>query len=90
VVLEAAAAGMPLIATKVGGIPEITANTSCDLIPPDDPAALGRRLRHFLEDPDRFVAEAEELRARVAQRFTIERMADSITRFYRRLLRTSR
>ena len=42
-VLEAAAAGMPLIATNVGGIPEIFAGEAERLVPPGDAAALAAR-----------------------------------------------
>ena len=44
IVLEAAAAGVPLIATRVGGIPEIFGPDSADLVPPGDPAALARAI----------------------------------------------
>ena len=42
VVLEAAAGGVPLIATRVGGIPEIYGSQSAALVPPEDAAALTR------------------------------------------------
>jgi glycosyltransferase involved in cell wall biosynthesis len=47
VVLEAAAAGRPVIATRVGGIPEIFSDLAADLVPPGDPAAraLTTRIR---------------------------------------------
>ena len=37
-----AAAGVPLVTTKVGGIPEIFGPDSAELVPPGDPAALAR------------------------------------------------
>ena len=40
IVLEAAAAGLPIIATNVGGIPEIFGPDADELVPPGDPAAL--------------------------------------------------
>ena len=50
IVLEAAAAGLPLIATGVGGIPEIYGPDAGDLVPPGDPAALARAIGAALRD----------------------------------------
>ena len=44
VVLEAAAAGVPIIATNVGGIPEIFGPDAGELVPPGDPTALARAI----------------------------------------------
>jgi glycosyltransferase involved in cell wall biosynthesis len=49
VVLEALACGRPVVATHVGGIPEITSDASGRLVPPRDPAALGRALATVLD-----------------------------------------
>ena len=53
VVLEAAAAGLPLIATNVGGIPEIVADTDTALIEPGNAAGLASALRATLDDAGR-------------------------------------
>ena len=53
IVLEAAAAGMPLIATNVGGIPEIVNGTDTPLMPPGDVEVLERAMQGFLADPQR-------------------------------------
>ena len=52
VVLEAAASGMPLITTKVGGIPEIYGPLSDTLVPPDDAGALARAIAQAIDQPD--------------------------------------
>jgi len=83
VVLEAAAAQMPLIATNVGGIPEIMAGTDVPLIPPDNAEALAAQLRAFLVNPQPFLARARVLQAHVAQRFTVDAMTRAIVSFYR-------
>src|ERR1051325_9818354 len=49
VVLEAAAAGKPLIATRVGGIPEIYGPLADRLVPPDDAPALARAIAAGLD-----------------------------------------
>ena len=51
VVLEAAAAGLPVIATKVGGIAEIFGPTAGSLLPPGDAEALARAMSRVLDDP---------------------------------------
>ena len=68
VVLDATAAGMPLIATNVGGIPEIVADTDTVLI---EPAMLTRpRLerRSAMRRPQRDVPSASETRSRAISR----------------------
>lgn len=82
VVLEAAAAGLPLIATDVGGIPEIVADTGMRLVPPGDSAALAAAMRDVLADPTGAAATAAKLRARVADVFHVGRMADAVLDFY--------
>ncbi len=82
VVLEAAAARMPIIATHVGGIPEITAGTDVQLIPSDDIGALATQMMAFLNDPAVFAARAAELQSTVSERFTVSGMTRYITHFY--------
>lgn len=86
IVLEAAAAGMPLLASDVGGIPEIVNGSGRDLLPPGDSRALARAMASFLADPEAHGACAEALRARVAEHFTIERMASGVAALYERAL----
>jgi glycosyltransferase involved in cell wall biosynthesis len=82
VVLEAAAAQMPLIATHVGGIPEITAGVPMPLIPPGDMPALAEQMRAFVAHPGPFLQRAAALQSLVAQRFTVTGMAEQIVGFY--------
>jgi len=49
VVLEALACGRPVVATRVGGIPEIMSDDSGQLVPPRDPAELARALASVLD-----------------------------------------
>jgi glycosyltransferase involved in cell wall biosynthesis len=89
IVLEAAAAQMPLIATNVGGIPDIVAGTNMPLVPPGDVDALGAQLRAFLVNPEPFLARACVLQKHVAAHFTVEAMTREIVDFYRELLATN-
>jgi glycosyltransferase involved in cell wall biosynthesis len=82
IVLEAAAAQMPMIATNVGGIPEIVAGVDMPLIPPGDVPALAGQLRAFLAGPKPFLERAAALQKIVADRFTVDNMTHEIVDFY--------
>lgn len=82
VVLEAAAAQVPLIATSVGGIPEIVNGSDTPLIAPADVDALADAMRAFLNAPEDAKQRAERLKALVAERFTVARAADEVLAFY--------
>jgi glycosyltransferase involved in cell wall biosynthesis len=82
IVLEAAAAAMPLLATNVGGIPEIVNGTDTPLMPPGDVDVLARAMQGFLSAPEEAKARASRLRAAVADRFTVERAGSEVLAFY--------
>jgi len=82
IVLEAAAAGVPLLATSVGGIPEIVSGTDTPLLPPADIDALTDAMTRFLDAPEDAKARAERLRTAVADRFTVDRAAEAVLAFY--------
>lgn len=86
VVLETAAAGKPLIATRVGGIAEIFGPQSADLVPPDDATALAQALRRTLDAPDGADGTAKSLRERVAASFSLQSMTDGVLAAYREAL----
>jgi glycosyltransferase involved in cell wall biosynthesis len=82
VVLEAAAAGMPLIATNVGGISEIVAGTETGLIESDNVAALASAINEALADPEVAANNARHLRETIRGRFSVAAMAESVLDFY--------
>lgn len=90
IVLEAAAAQLPMIATNVGGIPEITAGTQVKLIPAGEVQALVQQMFEFLEEPQKYVERARDLQEIVARRFTVGGMARAVTDLYEMLLRQPR
>jgi glycosyltransferase involved in cell wall biosynthesis len=66
-VLEAQAAGVPVVATPVGGIRETVVDGETGyLVPVDDPHALAARISHVLEHPDEAKTIAAEARRRAA------------------------
>lgn len=83
VVLEAAAAGLPLIATAVGGIPEILGPQASRLVPPGDAAMLARAIAAALDDPAAERAAARALQARVRAHFSVDTMTDQVIAAYR-------
>jgi glycosyltransferase involved in cell wall biosynthesis len=81
IVLEAAAASVPVVATNVGGIPEIFGPDAGDLIAPRDVAALAGALDRACAE-DATAERTERLRERIASSFTVERMADGVLEAY--------
>jgi glycosyltransferase involved in cell wall biosynthesis len=83
IVLEAAGARVPMIATNVGGIPEIYGPYRDRLGLPDDPADLQARIEATLAmaEPER-LARAADLAAYVAERFSIQTMVNSVMAGY--------
>jgi glycosyltransferase involved in cell wall biosynthesis len=83
IVLEAAAAGMPMLATNVGGIPEIYGPQSALLLPPGDAAALATAIKAALADPAGGRTAAVKLQERVRAQFSAEAMGAAVLAAYR-------
>ena len=85
-VLEAMAAGLPVVATRVGGIPETVVDGRTGiLVPPDDPAALANALARMAGDRGLRVEMGREGLSRAAA-FSADRTAEGTERVYRELL----
>lgn len=82
VVLEAIAARIPLIATRVGGIPEIFAARADRLVPAGDADALADAIGAVLLDEAAARADALRFGEDLGSLFTVEAMAGAITDFY--------
>ena len=84
VVLEAAAARVPMISTNVGGIPEIFGPFSDRLFACDNPAQLRAGIDAALAKTSEALAEeASDLAMRVAERFSLDSMVDAVIAAYR-------
>lgn len=69
--LQAAAAGVPLVASRIGGIPEVVEDGLTGLlVPPGDPAALAAAIETTLSDPAAAAARARAARKRCEERFS--------------------
>jgi glycosyltransferase involved in cell wall biosynthesis len=82
VVLEAAAAGKPVIATRVGGIAEIFDAAAGRLVAADDAPALAAAIAQALDRANETAAAAAALRTRVAQEFSIDVMVNGVLAAY--------
>ena len=80
IVLEAAAAAVPMVATRVGGIAEIFGPDAGALIPPSDPAALAAALGRMRNEDAADLTR--RLRERIARSFTVEAMTDGVIAAY--------
>jgi glycosyltransferase involved in cell wall biosynthesis len=73
-ILEAMAASLPIIATNVGGIPELVHNGENGLlVAPSDSAALAHAIRHLADNPELSQRMGIKGRQLIEERFTLER-----------------
>ncbi len=85
-VLESLAYGRPVIASAVGGVPEILGRGGGILVPPGDPEALADAIGRLLADPALVADLGAEGRALVRDLFGVDRMVADSLRLYHRLL----
>jgi L-malate glycosyltransferase len=89
-VLEYLAAGLPAVATAVGGVPEIIENEVHGLlIPPENPAALAAAILRLLEDPELRANLGKAGQERVRTRFNFPGVLESLRQVYEAPRRSS-
>ncbi|MEQ1507838.1 MAG: glycosyltransferase, partial [Myxococcota bacterium] len=82
--LEAMAAGLPVVSTAVSGIPELVDDTVGWLVPPDDPHALLGALRAACGDRSARVARGQAARRRIlTEGWTVDRQVDGLLAAFR-------
>jgi glycosyltransferase involved in cell wall biosynthesis len=86
VILEAAAAGLPIVATDVGGIPEILGPDDQTLVPPDDAGALARGIALTLLSPEAQHAMSQRLKSHLRKSFSLDAMTEAVIHGYREAL----
>lgn len=79
--MEALALGLPIVATAVGGVPEIVNDSNGVLVPPRDPMALADAIAALAEDPDRRNGLAHGAEAS-AERFDVRRTVTRLEQLY--------
>jgi glycosyltransferase involved in cell wall biosynthesis len=83
VVVEGMASARPVVATRVGGIPEYLADGRTGLlVPPHSPPELAQAFLRLLDSPDEAKAMGEAGRARVREKFTVQRWVSDTLRIY--------
>ncbi|MCU0515187.1 MAG: glycosyltransferase family 4 protein [Anaerolineae bacterium] len=85
VVLEAMAAGLPIVASRASGVVEVVDDTTAWLPPVGDVAAWVAALHALLAQPDQAAARAAAARHRAVTRFSLAAMAERYQALYRQL-----
>lgn len=83
VVIEAGAAGIPMIAARVGGIPEIFGADSPALFAASNAEAMAEAIAAALDDPQATAQRASSLRERISAYFSQQAMVDGVLAGYR-------
>ncbi len=87
VLLEALALARPVVATRVGGIPEIVEDGSSGLlVPPRDPERLAAAILYLLRNPGTAAKLGQQGRERVEREFNVQTMARQTAQVYREVL----
>jgi glycosyltransferase involved in cell wall biosynthesis len=82
-ILEAMAAELPVVASRVGGTPEVVVDGECGyLVEPRDPRALAGAVSNLREHPELGLAFGSAARARVEKHFSIDRMVQQYANVY--------
>jgi glycosyltransferase involved in cell wall biosynthesis len=88
--LEALAAGIPVIASRIGGLPEIVEDgVNGLLVPPGDPDALAQAMASLWHDPSRRAAMGCAARRTAAERFSLEKQTARLVDLYGELRRAA-
>jgi glycosyltransferase involved in cell wall biosynthesis len=90
VVLEAIAAGMPIVTTNVGGIPEIFGTQAGELVPAGDADALAGAIKSLVTAPDGGRMAALRRRDLIAEKFSVPVMERAVTATYTDILARKR
>ena len=89
--IEAAAAGLPVIAARVGGIPEVVVDEETGLlVPSEDAAALAAAMVRLAANPALRARLGSNGRSRFLRQFSLETMADGVEAVYRQALAGAR
>jgi glycosyltransferase involved in cell wall biosynthesis len=84
---EAMAAGVPVVATAVGGVPHVLSSREALLVPPEDPRALAQGIRSALSAPQDSAERAERASKRLESDFTADQWLQRHELVYREVAR---
>lgn len=83
VLFEAMDASVPIVATTVGGVPDVITDADALLVPPDDPSAIAGALRAIQEDRGAARERSFHARGRLISAFSDSAWADAVDAVYR-------
>jgi glycosyltransferase involved in cell wall biosynthesis len=84
--IEAAAAGLPAVATNVGGVAEVVIPETGTVVPAGDPDALATAIGKMAADPERRRAAGQAARTRALSKYSAQRLIADVDALYRELL----
>ena len=91
VLVEAGSCGVPVVATRVGGVVEVVGDGKDGLlVPPQDPVALSEAILRILKDPGLGETLSRNFRAKIEKEFSLETMVEKTLRVYQEALESQR
>lgn len=90
-ILEAMACGLPVVATKVGGNPELVIDGETGLlVPPSDPNAMADALKNYVLNPELMIRHGKAGRRRVEENFSILKMVKAYISIYEKSIKNGK
>lgn len=90
ILFEAMSAGVPVVTTRVGGVPDVVTDREAILVPSEQPEALANGIRRVLEDLTEARSRAQRAECRLREEFTEEGWLDAYEDLYRTVVANSR
>lgn len=90
ILFEAMDAEVPVVTTRVGGVPDVVTDQEAILVPSEDPEALARAIRRVLDNPTEAGRRAQRAARKLRQEFTPEDWLDAYEDVYRTVLASSK
>jgi glycosyltransferase involved in cell wall biosynthesis len=86
VLFEAMEAGVPIVATRVGGVPDVVGGGEAVLVPPEAPGALREAVLRLLADPEKAGRLAERAARRLVEAFGADAWLSEHEEIYRQVI----
>jgi glycosyltransferase involved in cell wall biosynthesis len=83
VLFEAMAVGVPIVATAVGGVPDVVSAAEVRLVPGDDPYSLAKAIRSVFSEPESAAERAEAAQRRLQEHFAVDAWLAGYEKVYR-------
>jgi glycosyltransferase involved in cell wall biosynthesis len=82
VILEGMAAGTPIVATAVGGVPDVLADGTGLLVPPESPSDLAKAIRNVLTNRTEATRRAQAARLRLEHEYRVDHWVERYEKVY--------